>query len=130
MKKSYILYLVLVMFSLTACVTTNAIKLGTPQVRPPVPMEEVAVYMNPGSVPGKYEEVALLNSTGDAMWGGEAKMIKSMKKKAGKIGANAIILNDIDEPKAIEKIIGSYLGTITQRKGKALAIYLVPDENE
>jgi len=93
-------------------------------------MEEVAVYMNPGSVPGKYEEVALLNSTGDAMWGGEAKMIKSMKKKAGKIGANAIILNDIDEPKAIEKIIGSYLGTITQRKGKALAIYLVPDENE
>ena len=111
---------------LGACVSTNAVRLGAAPARPPVAEEAVAVYRTAAQVPGKYEEIALLNATGESSWTNEAKMMNSMRKKAGKMGANAIILDAISEPGAGAKVAAAVLGVGAERKGKAIAIYVLP----
>ena len=112
-----------------ACVQTNAVRLGNAPERPPVPQEQVAVYRTAEQVPGRYQEIALLNSTGEASWTNEAKMFDSMRKKAGELGANGIILDAISEPGAGAKVAGAILGTGVERKGKAIAIYVFPADS-
>ena len=113
--------------TLSACVTTNASRLGTATAgRPAVLSENVALYRVASQVPRKYEEMALLNSTGDSGFTDEAKMFESMKKKAGELGANAVILDAVSEPGSGAKVAAAIFGVSAQRKGKALAIWVFP----
>jgi hypothetical protein len=114
--------------SLTSCVTTNATRLGTGTALPPVPMESVAIYRTASQVPGKYQEVALLNSKGESSWTDEAAMFRSMRKKAAELGANAIILDAVSEPSAGAKVASAIFGTGAERKGRAIAILILPAE--
>jgi hypothetical protein len=91
--------------------------------------DQVAVYRTAAQVPGRYEEVALLNAKGEASWTNEEKMFNSMRKKAGEMGANGIILDAINEPGAGAKVAGAVLGTGVERKGKAIAIYVFPADS-
>jgi hypothetical protein len=112
-----------------ACVTTKAVRLGTTVGRQPVKWQDVVVYRTADQVPGKYEEMALLSSTGDSAFTSEETMWNSMRKKAGKLGANAIILDAMSEPSAGAKVAAAFLlGTGAERKGKAIAIYVLPKE--
>lgn len=133
MKKSAWLLLGLflfVTFSSIACLrTTKGVQLGTTTAtRPRVPYDKVLVFRTAADVPGKYEEVVLLQSTANTMWTTEAGMWKSMKKKAGGFGCNAIILDAAYEPKAGTKILGAFLGIAAERKGKAIGIYIYPED--
>ena len=113
--------------SLPACVTTNASRLGTATAdRPLVLPQNVALYRVASQVPRQYEEVALLNSTGDSGFTDEAKMFESMKKKAGEMGANGVILDAVSEPGSGAKVAAAIFGVSAQRKGKALAIWVFP----
>jgi len=63
------------------------------------------------------------------MWTSEEQMWDSMRKKAGKFGANAIILDAMSEPSAGAKVASMFLGVGgAERKGKAIAIYIFPRE--
>ena len=55
-------------------------------------------------------------------------MFKKMKQRAGQIGANAIILDAVSEPSAGAKIAGAIFGVGAERKGKAIAIFVFPPE--
>lgn len=113
--------------ALTGCVTTNAARLGTAsEHRPPVPAEQVALYRLASQVPGRYEEIALLNSTGDSGFTNEAGMFESMRKKAGEVGANGVILDAVSEPGHGAKVAAAIFGVSAQRKGKAIAIWVFP----
>ncbi|HEX6627840.1 MAG TPA: hypothetical protein VF105_07795 [Gemmatimonadaceae bacterium] len=98
----------------------------------------VKLYTTPDRVEHPYREVALLNSVGQTSYSSESDLIKSMREKAAKVGANGIILDRIDEPSAMAKIAGQVAqigadatGAITmisaERKGKAMAIYVPAD---
>lgn len=114
--------------SLSACVTTNASRLGTASsVRPLVLPQDVTLYRVASQVPRKYEEIALLNSTGDSNFTNEAKMFESMKKKAGEVGANAVILDAVSEPGSGAKVAAAIFGVSAERKGKAIAIWIFPN---
>ena len=121
---------VCVIASLTGRVTTNATRLGTGAALPPVPMESVAMYRTASQVPGKYQEVALLNSKGESGLTDEAAMFRSMRKKAAELGANAIILDAVSEPSAGAKVASAVFGTGAERKGRAIAIYVFPASAE
>jgi hypothetical protein len=112
-----------------ACVTTQAVRLGAGPLRPPVPDSKVIIYRTADQVPGEYEEVALITASGDSMWTEEEEMYKEMRKRAGKLGANALILDAMSEPSSATKVV-SYvlLGIGGERRGKALAIYILPKE--
>lgn len=112
---------------LSGCVTTNAAVLGTQtEARPPVLPANVALFRFASQVPGRYEEIALLNSAGDSGFTDEAKMFMSMKKKAGELGGNGVILDAVSEPGAGAKVAAAIFGVSAQRKGKAIAIYIFP----
>ncbi|GAC1655832.1 MAG: hypothetical protein NVS4B3_20880 [Gemmatimonadaceae bacterium] len=112
-----------------ACIKTNAIPLGPARTRAAVPMDKVVVYRTAAQVPGKYEEVALLNSASESRWNNEEKMLNSMREKAGELGANAVILDAIDEPSAVAKVAADVFHTGAERKGKAIAIFVLPDSS-
>src|SRR5690242_16155250 len=103
--------------SLSACVSTNAVRLGTGAARPSVEFSQVAVYRTANQVPRRYEEVALLNSTGASQWTNEAQMLENMRKVAGRMGANAVILDALSEPSAGAKVAAAIFRTTTERKG-------------
>jgi len=113
------------------CVHTNVTRLGNAPTRPPVKLENVAVYRTAAQVPGKYEEVGLLTSSGSSGMTSEAAMMKNMQFKAGEMGANAIILDAVSEPSAGAKVAAAVLlGPFAspERQGKAVAIYIFPAE--
>jgi hypothetical protein len=115
-------------FTLVACTQTNAALLDNSVHYARTCPDAVKLYTSPSAVGAKYSEVALLNSTGSTGFTSESGMMKSMRKKAADVGANGIIMGNIDEPGAGAKVAGAFLGTGTQRKGKSVAI-LVPSDS-
>ncbi len=113
--------------AVAACVSTNATVLDPTIKLARTCPDAVRLYTTPARVPSTYREVALLNSKGESNWSNEEQMMESMRKKAAELGANGIILDNIDEPSALTKVIGHVAKTGTQRKGKALAIYIPSD---
>lgn len=125
MKIKIVVLVLACLLIIISCISTEAVKLGTAPTRPPVPADQVIVYRTADQVPGDYDEIALLSSTGESMWTSEKGMWKSMKKKAGILGANAIILDAMSEPSAEAKVASMFLGVGgAQRKGRAIAIYV------
>lgn len=93
-------------------------------------MDQVTIYRTADKVPSKYEEVAMLNSSGASGWTDEEKMFKNMRFQAGKLGANAIILDALSEPSAGAKVAAAVFGVGAERKGKAIAIYVFPADRK
>ncbi len=110
--------------AVVACVSTNAAVMNRQLVRPAINPDSVIVYRTAEQVPRPYDEIALLNSKGDAEWTNESKMMKSMQKKAAELGANGIILGDTKEPGTGARVAKALLGTSANRRGKAIAIYV------
>lgn len=115
------------MASLSGCTKTNAALLDQRIALARTCEQGVIMYTTPAKAPTGYQELALLNSSGNTMWTSEAGMMKSMRKKAASVGATGIILSGIDEPGAGAKVAGAVFGTGADRKGKSLAIYSVSD---
>jgi len=126
--------------TITACrtVSTNASLMDPSLHLAKTCPAAVKLYTTPDRVEQPYREVALLNSVGQTSYSSESDLIKSMREKAAKVGANGIILDRIDEPSAMAKIAGQVAqigadaaGAITmisaERKGRALAIYVPTD---
>ena len=119
-----------ILTTVSACVNTAVTRIGTLMARPEVPMDQVTIYTTAAKVPRKYEEIALLNSAGMTGWTNEEQMFKNMRYQAGKAGANAIILDAISEPSAVAKVAAAVLGVGAERKGKAVAIFVFPEEKK
>lgn len=79
-----------------ACVSVNAARVS-PVRYAPVSKDQVYVFTSADKVTRPYDEVALLDASMDSD-GIDAKMIDAMRKKAGSLGANGLILGDIHHP--------------------------------
>jgi hypothetical protein len=110
--------------AVAACVRTNAALMDPTVHLAPTCSDAVRLYTSVDQVQQPYQQVALLNSSGESSFSDESGMIKSMRKKAAEVGANGIILNGIDEPSALTKVIGDVAKTGTVRKGKSVAIFI------
>jgi len=53
-----------------------------------------------------------------------------MRFQAGQAGANAVVLDAISEPSAGAKIAAAVIGVGAERKGKAIAICILPPEKQ
>jgi hypothetical protein len=114
-------------FLLSGCVSTNASLIDPSVHLARTCPEAIKLYTTPDRVGQPYREVAILNAKGESNWSDEEDMIESMREKAAEVGANGIVLSGIDEPSALTKVIGQVAKTGSQRKGKALAIYVPSD---
>ena len=115
------------LLALAACVSTNAIQLNPSAQRAPVCPNGVQIFTDSSRVGSKFDEVAILNSKGESGWTSERGMYESQRRKAAELGANGLIVQAVQEPKAGTKIIGALLGTGAERKGGAIAIWIPGD---
>lgn len=117
--------LLLAAVSLSACVTTHAIQLGTPGRYPPVDPNQVQVFLKEEDVTVKFDKVAAIEAQGDYQFANDEKMIKALKKKAAKLGANALILGEFKDPSTAGKVTNALIGVGGERKGRVIAIRLL-----
>ncbi|MDX1672191.1 MAG: hypothetical protein R3211_07600 [Balneolaceae bacterium] len=108
---------------LTSCVSSSVTQLDRNQKYPAVHPDSVQVFLTAGDVPCRYEKVALIKTKADHNIK-EDKSVKKARKDAGKIGANAIILERMKDPTTGAKVANVILGTGANTKGEMLAIYI------
>jgi hypothetical protein len=115
---------------LAGCVTTSTIPLGQPTPRPAVPWEQVQVFLKEADVPGPFDKVALIKAEGPHDWTSQRDLVDKVRKAAGKVGANGIILEEIKEPSTAAKIAGAVLDVPVERTGSVVAIVFRPTEQQ
>lgn len=120
--------LLLIAVFLAGCVQTSYTKLGREDY-PEVPYEDVVVYLHEDDVEGDFVEVAILHGEADASFfaGGKDKLVRAMKRKAAKIGANGILFEPIEEPSTGEKVAAEVLGGTPTRYASMVAIRVFED---
>jgi hypothetical protein len=109
---------------LGGCINTSAVRLGAPGQYAPVAEQDVKVFLKEEDVEQEFEKLALISAEGDYSYANDERMINAMKKKAGKLGANAIILGEFREPSTVEKIADAIVGVGGEKTGQVLAIRL------
>ena len=109
---------------LGACTTTSAVLLGGSGTYPELNPAEVRVFLRERDVPSEYERIALVTAKSDAGWTDETDLIRAMRKRAAKLGANAIIIGDISDPTTLERVAEVLTDYEPQRRGRAVAIRL------
>ncbi len=108
---------------LAACVSVNKSILDRSMMASPVPKEDVHVYLPGDSVP-ENRRIAILNAKGDVDMTNEGQMIDKLREEAGKLGANAIILGETNDPGTGAKVAKAFLGTSADRKTQAIAVFV------
>lgn len=107
-----------------ACVQTNAV-LVNPSAAPlsAVAPDSVQIFTAASELDSlEYTRVAIIEATGSGEFTSQSGMLEAMRKKAGALGANAVLLPEIKEPGAGAKVAAAIFGTGTQRKGSVVAI--------
>jgi hypothetical protein len=123
MHKSSVSVAFLAALALAACVSVNKSVLAPNPTGRTFSTEQVYVFLQGDSVP-EHTRLAILNARGDSDVTDEADMIDELREEAGKLGANAIILGELEEPGTGARIAGALLGTSTDRETQAIAIYV------
>jgi hypothetical protein len=107
--------------ALAGCVTAQATMLGPNLNYAPVPEAEVRVFLREDLVPGNCTQYALIHTTGSADWTNETDLIAAARRRAGKIGANAVLLGEVRDPKAGTRFVAAIFNVPANQKGQLLA---------
>ena len=125
MKRSSLPWFAALAFiTLGGCVTAEATFLGPrPTNITPVAEDSVRVFLQSDSVPPNCERLAMINLSGDPTSTTENQMIRAARRRAGKIGANAVQLPAMRDPKTGTRIAAALLGPFIRadRKGETMA---------
>ena len=89
MKKLLIFLMILTMFSCWS--VTVPVEMIDSEVRSSVPFKEVKIYRSARQVPYPFDEIAFLYTVGTGYGKMLGKSLKTLKKEAGRLGANAVI---------------------------------------
>jgi len=106
---------------LSGCVSARATMLVPGGQQPPVPEDQVTVYLQETEVPSTCQRYALIHTAGDVDMTGETEMINAAKRRAGKIGANAIVLGSVREPSSGRRVAAAVFGVSKDRKSQMVA---------
>src|SRR4051812_34607457 len=82
---------------LIACASTQVTPLGPGKQRPAISPDQVSIYRTISQVTGKFEEVALIETTQPTGYS-DATMLEDMRRRAAAIGANGLVIEDIEHP--------------------------------
>lgn len=107
--------------ALAGCVSASATMLNPGATQPPVPEAEVRVFLASDSIPAACQRYALIHAQGSANMTDETKMIEAARRRAGKIGANAVQLQTMRDPGTGRQIANALFGIGANRKGEMIA---------
>jgi hypothetical protein len=103
--------------ALSGCVSAQATMLGGTRYAP-VPENEVHVFLEETEVPETCERIALIHTAGDVESTSKQQMISAARRRAGKVGANAVLVTDIRDPKMGTRVAATVFGISAERKGE------------
>lgn len=116
---------VLIALLLGGCTSTGAVLLGGAGTYPQIAPYEVRVFLHEDDVPGEYERIALVTARSEASWADETDLIRAMRKRAARLGANGIIVGEVRDPTTLERVAEVLTEYEPQRRGRAVAIRLL-----
>ena len=106
----------------TGCITVSKSVLDDSYAYRPLALQDVYVFF-PYDEICEHRRVAILAAEGDEELTSEGGMIDKLREEAGKLGANAIILNGVTEPGDGERIVAATTYESAERRGQAVAIH-------
>lgn len=111
------------------CVSVSKSVLTREYASQPVPRDDVYVFLTSAGdeVPESCRRVAILHASG-AEAASEGKILDKLREEAGKLGANSILVQNMEEPGTGERIAGALLGFGTDKDSDAIALYCPPDD--
>jgi hypothetical protein len=112
----------LMVLGLAGCVSVQTQLLIPANRLAPVPEDSVRVFLSVQELRDRgyeWESVALLFGSGSSMYTTDRGMVQTIRREAGKLGANGIILADAREPSSAERWL---MGAGAQRKSTMTAI--------
>jgi hypothetical protein len=96
--------------------------------RAPTCANAIAVYNSRSDVPYDYYELAWIDAAGNSVWTTDNQLQTQIRNGAAKVGANAVIINPVEQSKSGIKLLGEALGARSAtQKASALAIYMPGD---
>ena len=110
---------------LAGCVSARATMLVPGQFSP-VPESEVRVFLAENEVPSTCQRIALIHTSGDVDMTDETQMITAARRRAGQVGANAVLLSNVREPGSGRRVAAAVFGVSADRKGQLIG-YRCPD---
>ncbi len=97
MKRSMFFAALAVVVIFSGCVSMKVRKC-TEKDYEPVPADQVAVYNQIGEVPAGYEKIATIHVQDALVRDNRERVLNKIKKQAGAIGANGIVLGTVNAP--------------------------------
>jgi hypothetical protein len=118
---------VALLVTLTACVSTRHTFINPSAERfAPVPEDSVWIITSEAELDTiSYVRVAIIEASGSGGFTSRTEMLDAMRKRAGEIGANAILLPEIQEPNPGVQVAAAVLGVDTRRTGTVVAIRIL-----
>ena len=107
--------LTLCVLALAACVTVSKSVLLDRSAHP-VPQEEVTLLLASDSIPADCERVAMLHGSGPDGYTDEGDMWNKLRDEAGKLGANAVHMQSMEDPGGGERFASALFGTQADRE--------------
>ena len=89
----------------------------------PVPPESVKIFLPGDSIP-PHDRVAFLAGSGDDVLSNRTQLLEHLRLRAGELGANGVILGDVEEASSGAKIVGYLSGFGADRNQDAIAILI------
>jgi len=96
--------------------------------RAPTCEAAIAVYNSRADVPYDYYELAWIEASGNSVWTTDNQLQKQIRVGAARVGANAVIVNPVEQAKSAVKVLGEAIGTKSAtQKATGLAVYMPGD---
>src|SRR2546428_3410508 len=96
--------------------------------RAPTCANAIAVFNARADVPYDYYELAWIEASGNSVWTTDNQLQTQVRNGAAKVGANAVIINPVEQSKTAIKVLGEAIGAKSAtHKVSALAIYMPGD---
>lgn len=117
----------LLLLAFSACITTQATLVDPTAPRyARVPADSVRIFTDQSELDTlDFVRVAIIEASGSGEYTNQSEMIEAMRKKAGEVGGNGVLLPRIEEPSAGAKVAAAIFGTGTQRKGNVIAVRVI-----
>ena len=85
---------------------------STTKTFPEVPQDEVLLFFSVEDIKVPYELVGQILMGGASGWGSDCNdLVKKAQKKAGQMGANAIVAQDCNDPSGASKVMSALFST-------------------
>jgi len=126
-KFLYLPFVFLFGLILFSCASGSALVTGP--VRSAIKSDKVVVYSEP---PANYEVIGIVSATSDGGLSQQSSLnhaLDELKKQAAKIGANGIIIENINTSSNGGVIVGNIWVNVTSQNITGKAIYVYPDDD-